>query len=157
MLIMECTKVLTVQMSDVQQQTQKLVNDITILKDNEGLVSNVDTLTDELGTTKQELTETREAAVEVHLQNWFTYIAYVFTKQTKIYRGDEGQLWFENKLSESYFTSLKECVNTLHSLNFVHGDFRACNVIVCGESVKLIDFEWAVTQRTARYPMFMNR
>ncbi|CAI2200189.1 14327_t:CDS:2, partial [Funneliformis geosporum] len=51
----------------------------------------------------------------------------------------------------------------LHDQNFVHGDLREGNILVCrnstrdcGFDVKLIDFEWSGTVGTACYSHFMN-
>lgn len=58
--------------------------------------------------------------------------------------------------AESQKIRLREIVNTLHRLFFVHGDLRAPNVLVKGDGVFLIDFDWAGRQGTARYPLHLN-
>jgi len=56
-----------------------------------------------------------------------------------------------------------EVTDCLHNSNYVHGDLREGNILVCrdkekecGFDVKFIDFEWSGVVDTARYPHFMN-
>ena len=49
----------------------------------------------------------------------------------------------------------------LHQENFVHGDFRTCNILVFRENgaprIALIDFDWSEKEGIASYPFFLNR
>ncbi|RGB28759.1 hypothetical protein C1646_593685, partial [Rhizophagus diaphanus] len=60
-------------------------------------------------------------------------------------------------------TEIIEVVKILHDNNFVHGDLREGNILVCrhserecGFDVKLVDFEWSGPVGTACYSHFMN-
>ncbi|BDA45559.1 hypothetical protein COCOBI_07-3460 [Coccomyxa sp. Obi] len=52
---------------------------------------------------------------------------------------------------------LRAAVAALHDARFVHGDLRACNVMVDEQKVYLVDFEWAGKAGEAKYPFYMNR
>ncbi|CAG7853847.1 SubName: Full=Uncharacterized protein {ECO:0000313/EMBL:CCA77651.1} [Serendipita indica DSM 11827] len=60
--------------------------------------------------------------------------------------------------------AIKDAVDVLHVNGFVHGDIRACNIMVCRwwdddigmKNVKLIDFDWAGRVGEARYPANVN-
>ena len=51
---------------------------------------------------------------------------------------------------------LMEAMEALHSNRFVHGDLRPQNVLVVGNSVRIVDFDWAGLEGTARYPKELN-
>lgn len=51
---------------------------------------------------------------------------------------------------------LKEAVTLMHTMGFVHGDLRSSNILVRGDGVYIIDFDWAGKQEEARYPPFLN-
>lgn len=60
-------------------------------------------------------------------------------------------------------TKIIEVVEKMHSSQYVHGDLREGNILVCQNKnnscdfdVKLIDFEWSGKVGTARYSHFMN-
>lgn len=52
--------------------------------------------------------------------------------------------------------SLKEAVDILHENNLVFGDLRPSNILVVGERVKLIDFDWCAEDGEGRYPVGLN-
>ncbi|PKK59266.1 hypothetical protein RhiirC2_646780, partial [Rhizophagus irregularis] len=60
-------------------------------------------------------------------------------------------------------TEIIKVVKILHDNNFVHGDLREGNILVCrnserkcGFDVKLVDFEWSGLNGEACYSHFMN-
>lgn len=64
---------------------------------------------------------------------------------------------------DSLKVEINRVVRILHDNNFVHGDLREGNILVCrnsekacGFDVKLIDFEWSGLVGTACYSHFMN-
>ena len=60
--------------------------------------------------------------------------------------------------------ALKGAVRRLHQSGFVHGDIRACNIMVRCQwdngigmaNVKLVDFDWAGQEGVVRYPANVN-
>lgn len=57
------------------------------------------------------------------------------------------------RAKENCRTALK----VLHDNNYVHGDFRACNILVLkDESIRIVDFDWCGKVGDAKYPLFMN-
>ena len=54
----------------------------------------------------------------------------------------------------------EQCRNALailHDNNYVHGDFRPCNILVTPTlKVQIIDFEWSGKVEEAKYPLYMN-
>jgi hypothetical protein len=54
-------------------------------------------------------------------------------------------------------TRLKNILEALKRDDFVHGDLRCNNLLVCSDgTVKLIDFDWAGKVGSARYPVELN-
>ena len=61
-------------------------------------------------------------------------------------------------------TAIKHAVKLLHDHDYVHGDIRACNIMVRRQwddsigmkNVKLFDFDWAGKVETTRYPANVN-
>jgi hypothetical protein len=51
---------------------------------------------------------------------------------------------------------LREHVDTLHEADFVHGDLRQPNLIVVGEDVWLLDFDWTGKVGEAFYSIDKN-
>jgi serine/threonine protein kinase len=51
---------------------------------------------------------------------------------------------------------LRSAVAHLHAGGLVHGDLRANNVLVVGDRVCLLDFDWSGPAGVQRYPGFMN-
>ncbi|KAH9918870.1 uncharacterized protein B0H18DRAFT_882474 [Fomitopsis serialis] len=52
----------------------------------------------------------------------------------------------------AHVASLRAAVRTLHERGFVFGDLRHPNVLVVGERMVLIDFDWCGKAGEARYP-----
>ena len=52
--------------------------------------------------------------------------------------------------------ALKMAVEVMHAKNFVHGDLRPQNILVVDNKVRLLDFDWAENEGTARYPKSQN-
>jgi len=44
----------------------------------------------------------------------------------------------------------------MHERDFVHGDLHSQNILVVGDTVFLLDFDWAGTYSSSRYPKEMN-
>ena len=53
-------------------------------------------------------------------------------------------------------TALKTAVEVMQVKNLVHGDLRPQNILVVGNKVRLLDFDWAGNEGTARYPKALN-
>ncbi|KAI0694019.1 hypothetical protein C8T65DRAFT_744535 [Cerioporus squamosus] len=52
----------------------------------------------------------------------------------------------------AHIASLESAVTALHDHGFVFGDLRTPNVLLVGDRVVLIDFDWCDKEGTARYP-----
>ena len=67
-------------------------------------------------------------------------------------------LWInvEFPVSAEVKTALKTAVEVMQLKNFVHGDLRPQNILVVGNKVRLLDFDWAGNEGTARYPKALN-
>ena len=52
--------------------------------------------------------------------------------------------------------SLSNAIAVLHSNGYVHGDLRPQNILVVGDTVRILDFDWAGMEGTARYPKELN-
>lgn len=52
----------------------------------------------------------------------------------------------------------RTALQLLHAEDYVHGDFRPCNILVLPNvsQVRIIDFEWSGKVGEAKYPLFMN-
>jgi hypothetical protein len=59
-------------------------------------------------------------------------------------------------LGEKLKEKLTKCVNVLHKAGYVHGDLRPPNVLVRDDKLFLVDFDWANTRGTARYPLHIS-
>jgi len=63
---------------------------------------------------------------------------------------------------KSLIAQIKKVIEHLHNSEYVHGDLREGNILVCQLSdhekfdIKLIDFEWSGKVGSAHYPHFMN-
>jgi len=51
----------------------------------------------------------------------------------------------------------EKAIQKLHDAQLVFGDLRAVNVMVSGDKVFLIDFDWAGKVNEARYPLYLSR
>lgn len=61
------------------------------------------------------------------------------------------------KLRPEVFTKLQNALNILHREGYVHGDFRAPNILINKNGdVRIIDFDWCGKEGEARYPLFIN-
>ncbi|TFK85145.1 hypothetical protein K466DRAFT_552522 [Polyporus arcularius HHB13444] len=52
----------------------------------------------------------------------------------------------------AHIASLESAITALHINDFVFGDLRGANVLLVGDRVLLIDFDWCGKEWTARYP-----
>ena len=63
-----------------------------------------------------------------------------------------GELWDRRKASPARVDSLRSAVKMLHENGLVFGDLRRPNVLVVGDRVVLVDFDWCGKAGEARYP-----
>lgn len=70
----------------------------------------------------------------------------------------EGQTAYDiaKPLSVKQFDQVQTAVKTLHTEGFVFGDLRLPNIMLDGDIVKLIDFDWCEKEETGRYPITIN-
>jgi hypothetical protein len=61
-----------------------------------------------------------------------------------------------SSLSEGQFEQVKEAIQLLHSHDFVFGDLRLPNILITGDTVMLIDFDWCGKAEEAQYPASLN-
>lgn len=66
-----------------------------------------------------------------------------------------GTLWPDSP-STKLVERLKEAASLLESANMVHGDLRKPNILVEGEKIRIIDFDWAGTAGEAKYPICLS-
>ncbi|RDX41679.1 hypothetical protein OH76DRAFT_1318718, partial [Lentinus brumalis] len=59
-------------------------------------------------------------------------------------------------VKRTHLESLRTAVETLHAHGWVVGDLREQNVFLCGDSVQLVDLDWAGKEGEARYPYDIN-
>ena len=64
----------------------------------------------------------------------------------------EGRKVADVLTDQSPIASLRKAVTTLHGRGLVFGDLRAPNVMIVGDGVVLIDFDWCGKAGEARYP-----
>ncbi|KAH9917737.1 uncharacterized protein B0H18DRAFT_689691 [Fomitopsis serialis] len=83
----------------------------------------------------------RHCAYEDSVGMWVVVMDYV-----------EGSKLGEVQTEPTHVASLRTAVRTLHERGFVFGDLRQRNVLVVGERVVLIDFDWCRKAGEARYP-----
>ena len=60
-------------------------------------------------------------------------------------------------LPEDVREKTEEAIQKLHDAQLVFGDLRAVNVMISGDKVFLIDFDWAGKVNEARYPLNLSR
>ena len=58
--------------------------------------------------------------------------------------------------SEQYLAKVNTAIRILHSHNLVFGDLRRPNILIKGETVMLVDFDWCGEAGVARYPKSLN-
>ena len=56
----------------------------------------------------------------------------------------------------AHIESLRKAVKLLHSHDFVHGDLRGPNMLLVGDKVLLLDFDWCGKRGEVRYPTDIN-
>ena len=59
-------------------------------------------------------------------------------------------------VSQAVETSLQTVTSLLDCKDLVHGDLRPQNILVVGNSVRVLDFDWAGKHPTAKYPKELN-
>lgn len=57
---------------------------------------------------------------------------------------------------DTVVAALRLAIQKLHANDLVLGDFRRPNVLVTGDSVMLVDFDWCGKEGEARYPSDVN-
>ena len=68
----------------------------------------------------------------------------------------EGERWPDHPTTQQK-DNLRGLAAKLESTGFVHGDLRAPNILVQGDRVLAIDFDWAGRAGQARYPIHLNQ
>ncbi|KZP31687.1 hypothetical protein FIBSPDRAFT_813265 [Athelia psychrophila] len=70
----------------------------------------------------------------------------------------EGKTAYDHdkELSVKQYEHVQNAVKILHDEGFVFGDLRLPNIMVDGETAKLIDFDWCAKEGTGRYPAVIN-
>ncbi|KXN86844.1 hypothetical protein AN958_09580 [Leucoagaricus sp. SymC.cos] len=68
----------------------------------------------------------------------------------------DGKMMADETLSSVHFDQLKRALGHLHDAGFVFGDFREPNVIIKGDRVMLVDFDWCGKDGEATYPIDLN-
>jgi RIO1 family len=68
----------------------------------------------------------------------------------------QGNSFNSKAKSAEISQKLSNVVQHLHSHSLVHGDLRSNNIIVVGDRVCLIDFDWSGKEGVDCYPGFMN-
>lgn len=66
----------------------------------------------------------------------------------------------DSRTKASYITEIREKLESLHQVGYVHGDIRITNIMVKKDGspgIFLIDFDWAGVIGEVRYPMNVNR
>lgn len=67
-----------------------------------------------------------------------------------------GECIQSSAVSTQVKESLEKAHTVLHSNEYVHGDLRPQNILVVGDTVLILDFDWAGVQGTARYSKELN-
>ena len=57
---------------------------------------------------------------------------------------------------DTIITSVKQAIELLHAENLVFGDLRTPNILVDGDDVKLVDYDWCGVHGEDRYPFIIN-
>ena len=68
----------------------------------------------------------------------------------------EGEWWPEHPSAQQK-KNLQAIAAKLESTGFVHGDLRTPNILVQGDSVLVVDFDWAGRQGAAKYPIHLSQ
>jgi tRNA A-37 threonylcarbamoyl transferase component Bud32 len=59
-------------------------------------------------------------------------------------------------LSSAHYEQLKRALARLHEAGFVFGDLRVPNILISGDRVMLIDFDWCGKDGETTYPIDLN-
>ena len=57
---------------------------------------------------------------------------------------------------DTIIASVKKAIELLHAENLVFGDLRTPNILVDGDDVKLVDYDWCGVHGVDRYPFVIN-
>ncbi|KAF0471084.1 proteinkinasesubdomain-containingproteinpkl/ ccin9 [Gigaspora margarita] len=96
-------------------------------------------------------------AIEKLAGSWFIVVMEYLSSE---YFACMYDILLEDSQRASFLTQkATEVANELHKMNYVHGDFRTSNLMISkdGEQVKIVDFDWAGEEGSAKYPHFINR
>lgn len=63
----------------------------------------------------------------------------------------------EPEKKQTIIGQCESVLSTLHTNNFCHGDFRAPNILVHNDTIRVLDFDWSGQVGSIRYPLFMNK
>ena len=66
-----------------------------------------------------------------------------------------GSMWPDSP-SKAHMELVKRAESLLGEANLVHGDLRKPNILVEGEKIRIIDFDWAGTAGTVKYPICLS-
>ncbi|CAG8657060.1 1278_t:CDS:1, partial [Paraglomus brasilianum] len=94
-------------------------------------------------------------AVEKLTGNWFMIVMEYLEHFTCMY-----DILQEGGQNVSFLNSKAiEVANTLHKMNYVHGDLCTSNIMISkdGNQIMIVDFDWAGEEGLAKYPHFINR
>ncbi|KAE9405149.1 hypothetical protein BT96DRAFT_853031 [Gymnopus androsaceus JB14] len=58
-----------------------------------------------------------------------------------------------DKIPRTVIDAVRKAINILHSKDYVFGDLRKANVVVCDSGGMLIDFDWCDKEGKATYPL----
>ncbi|KAF9779198.1 hypothetical protein BJ322DRAFT_1013639 [Thelephora terrestris] len=85
----------------------------------------------------------RYCAFEPSVSMWVVIMDYV----------ESSEVGVDDVLKESiHIKSLRAALDKLHSRGLVFGDLRPLNVLIMGDKVMLIEFDWCGKAGQARYP-----
>lgn len=74
--------------------------------------------------------------------------------------GDDYVKLCDTNPTRSALERVRECLVRLHRENYVHGDVRSSNIVVCQSDMNkviVLDFDWAGKIGEVKYPMNVNR
>lgn len=68
----------------------------------------------------------------------------------------EGTQWHGPTHRDRYWETLSSALGAFHDAGMVHGDLRSPNLMVNGDRVMVLDFDWAGRAGEVRYPCVLN-